>query len=68
MAGSGPIYQLCTAYGVPTAQFGVGWANSRNHAPNESIKVSDFLTGIKAVGRLFHIFATLDVKGATATQ
>ena len=54
--GSGPMYQLCG--GIPAVSLGVGWAGSRAHAPNESIKVADFVAGIKVLGRLFHSLAS----------
>ncbi len=57
MAGSGPMYQLCQAYGIPAVSTGVGWARSRNHAPNESVRVADFIEGIKVMGRVYGAFA-----------
>jgi len=57
MAGSGPMYQLCQAYGIPAISTGVGWAHSRNHAPNESVRVADFIQGIKVMGRVYGAFA-----------
>jgi acetylornithine deacetylase/succinyl-diaminopimelate desuccinylase-like protein len=55
--GSGPMYQLCQAYGIPAASFGVGWAHSRVHAPNENVRVADFVEGIKVMGRVLHRFS-----------
>jgi acetylornithine deacetylase/succinyl-diaminopimelate desuccinylase-like protein len=57
MAGSGPMYQLCQAYGIPAVSIGIGWTESRVHAPNESIRVADFIEGIKVMGRLYRMFA-----------
>lgn len=57
MAGSGPMYQLCQAYGIPAVSTGVGWAHSRNHAPNENIRIADFVEGIKVMGRVYGRFA-----------
>ena len=54
--GSGPMYELCQAHGVPAANFGCGWSGSHVHAPNENIRVSDFVEGIKAFGRLIEAF------------
>ncbi|MHB8625685.1 MAG: M20/M25/M40 family metallo-hydrolase [Aggregatilineales bacterium] len=53
---SGPMYELCQAHGVPAANFGCGWSGSRVHAPNENIRISDFIEGIKAFGRLLAVF------------
>lgn len=57
MAGSGPMYQLCQAYGIPAVSTGVGWAHSRNHAPNESVRLADYIQGIKVMGRIYGTFA-----------
>lgn len=59
MSGSGPMYPLCQAFGIPAASFGVGHAASHVHAPNENIVVDDFVSGIKAVGRLLAYTARL---------
>ncbi|MGC8781023.1 MAG: M20/M25/M40 family metallo-hydrolase [Anaerolineae bacterium] len=61
MAGSGPMYQLCQAYGIPAVSTGVGWARSRNHAPNESIRLADFIEGIKVMGRVYGQFAAASI-------
>lgn len=45
--GSGPMYDLCQRYGIPAVSIGVGNENSRNHAPNENIRLHDFYEGIK---------------------
>jgi acetylornithine deacetylase/succinyl-diaminopimelate desuccinylase-like protein len=54
--GSGPMYELCQAHGVPAANFGCGWSGSHVHAPNENVRVVDFIEGIKAFGRLIEAF------------
>lgn len=57
-AGSGPMWELCGRHGVPVASAGVGWHDSHAHAPNESIRISDFVEGIKIMGRLLERFAS----------
>jgi acetylornithine deacetylase/succinyl-diaminopimelate desuccinylase-like protein len=42
MAGSGPMYPLCQALGIPAVGAGCGWHDSRAHAPNESIRLADY--------------------------
>lgn len=54
--GSGPMYQLCQQFGIPTIGFGVGNGDSRKHAPNENILVSDYIYGIKMVAAVIHEF------------
>lgn len=56
MAGSGPMAQVCDALRIPVVGFGSGNAGSANHAPNENIKVSDYLDHIRAFARFVHIF------------
>jgi acetylornithine deacetylase/succinyl-diaminopimelate desuccinylase-like protein len=59
MAGTGPMYELCQRWGVPAAGAGTGWAGSRNHSPNENIRLDDLVQGIK------HIALTMDEFSAT---
>lgn len=55
--GSGPMYQLCQAYGIPAVSFGVGWWGSHVHAADENIRVADYLAGIKVMGRMIGMYA-----------
>lgn len=58
LAGSGPMYHLTTALGIPVASgVGVSHAQSRIHAPNENIKIADYIQGIKYIGELIERFA-----------
>ncbi|MFW6115551.1 MAG: M20/M25/M40 family metallo-hydrolase [Chloroflexota bacterium] len=44
MAGTGPVHQLCGRFGIPMATAaGVGYAGSRGHAPDEHIRIDDFV-------------------------
>lgn len=48
MAGTGPMYQLCGQFGVPMATAaGVSYAGSGAHAPNEHIRIDDFVVVTK---------------------
>jgi acetylornithine deacetylase/succinyl-diaminopimelate desuccinylase-like protein len=48
MAGTGPVHQLCGQFGVPIATAaGVGYAGSRGHAPDEHIRIADFVVATK---------------------
>ena len=58
--GSGPMWELCGRNGVPVASAGVSWQDSHVHAPNESIRIADFVEGIKVIGRLLEQFARDD--------
>lgn len=58
MAGSGPMYHLSMALGIPAVSgMGVSHAQSRIHAPNENIKIADYIQGIKYIGELIERFA-----------
>ncbi len=57
MVGSGPMAQVCDALRIPVVGFGSGHAGSANHAPNENIKIADYLDHIRAFGRFLHAFA-----------
>lgn len=58
MAGSGPMYHFIKTLGIPVASgMGVGHAQSRIHAPNENIKIADYIQGIKYIGELIERFA-----------
>lgn len=48
MAGTGPVHQLCGRFGVPVATAaGVAYAGSRGHAPDEHIRIEDFVVVTK---------------------
>jgi len=56
MAGTGPVHLLCNQFGVPIATAGVGYADSRSHAPNENIRISDFVEHIRFIVTLLDQF------------
>jgi acetylornithine deacetylase/succinyl-diaminopimelate desuccinylase-like protein len=59
MAGSGPMYPLSAALGIPAVSgLGVGHAQSRIHAPNENIRLEDYFQCIKFTGEFIRIFAS----------
>jgi acetylornithine deacetylase/succinyl-diaminopimelate desuccinylase-like protein len=55
-AGSGPRYTLCGELGIPSAGAGTGYYDSKNHAPNENIRVADFIEGVKHIAVLLDEF------------
>jgi acetylornithine deacetylase/succinyl-diaminopimelate desuccinylase-like protein len=42
--------------GIPTIGAGVGYYDSREHAPNENIRVDDFLLGVEHIARVIEGF------------
>ncbi len=58
---SGPVGAVCGVNQPPTpiVSFGVGYAGSNPHGPDENIRVEDFLHGVKYFGRVVHRLAQL---------
>ncbi|MFB3052285.1 MAG: M20/M25/M40 family metallo-hydrolase, partial [Dehalococcoidia bacterium] len=52
MAGTGPLYPFVATLGLPTADIGIGYPDTRIHAPDENIRIEDFQNGTKAVAAL----------------
>jgi acetylornithine deacetylase/succinyl-diaminopimelate desuccinylase-like protein len=56
-AGSGPMYPLTTALGIPTVMAGITHPGSRAHAPDENIRLDDYFEGIHFIRQLIETFA-----------
>ncbi|HEX4834857.1 MAG TPA: M20/M25/M40 family metallo-hydrolase [bacterium] len=54
--GTGPMHILAAANGAPAVSTGVGYAQSNNHAPNENIRIADYIDGIKHIAMIVHLF------------
>ena len=56
---SGPVGAICGANTPPTpvVSFGISYAGSNPHGPNENIRLDDFIQGIKYFGRVIHHLA-----------
>lgn len=58
MAGAGPMYLFSEVLGIPTTSgVGVTHALCGMHAPNENIRIADYIQGIKYIGELIDRFA-----------
>ena len=53
---SGPVGAVCGASSpsTPVASFGISYAGSNPHGPDENIRLDDFLQSIKFIGRVIH--------------
>lgn len=60
MAGTGPLYPFVKTLGLPTADIGIGYPESRIHAPDESIRLADFLRGAKHIAAVLERFAAAE--------
>ncbi len=58
MSGSGPMYYFTDTLGLPTAGIGVDYLGSRAHAPDENIRLADFILGTKHVAALLERMAS----------
>ena len=56
---SGPVGAVCGVCDppMPVASFGVSYAGSNPHGPDEHIRLDDFLQSIKFIGRVIHRLA-----------
>jgi acetylornithine deacetylase/succinyl-diaminopimelate desuccinylase-like protein len=58
MAGTGPLYPFIKTLALPTADCGIGYPESRIHAPDENIRLADFLHGAKHIAAVLERLAT----------
>ena len=65
---SGPVGAVCGASdpSAPVASFGISYAGSNPHGPDEHIRVDDFLQSIKYIGRVIHRLGEGKTKGRTS--
>lgn len=57
MAGTGPMYPLCQAFGTPaTSGAGCGYHGTQVHAPNENIRLADYWLAMQWMGHLLAEF------------
>jgi acetylornithine deacetylase/succinyl-diaminopimelate desuccinylase-like protein len=58
--GSSPEYAFAVPLGnIPIIDAGVGYFNGRGHAPNENMRLADFLNGSIYLARILNEFASL---------
>ncbi|TCD45974.1 M20/M25/M40 family metallo-hydrolase [Streptococcus sp. X16XC17] len=50
--GTGPMHTVFHALGVPIAGFGMGNANSRDHAGDENVRIADYVSHIELIEEL----------------
>jgi acetylornithine deacetylase/succinyl-diaminopimelate desuccinylase-like protein len=58
MAGTGPLYPFVNTLALPTTDCGIGYPESRIHAPDENIRLADFASGAKHIAAVLDLFAT----------
>jgi len=67
---SGPVGAVCGVASPPTpvASFGISYAGSNPHGPDENIRVDDFLQSIKFIGRVIHKLGETKTKNSGITK
>jgi acetylornithine deacetylase/succinyl-diaminopimelate desuccinylase-like protein len=60
IGGSGPLHPFIHVLGLPVVTSGCGHPQSRVHAPNENIRIPDFINGIRHSARILYRFANMD--------
>jgi acetylornithine deacetylase/succinyl-diaminopimelate desuccinylase-like protein len=58
---SGPVGAVCGVQQPPTpvVSFGISYAGSNPHGPDENIRLADFVQGVKYFGRVIHSLAQI---------
>lgn len=57
--GSSPVYAFSKPLGIPVVTAGVGYAGNRTHAPDEHVRLADFLNAARHIARILDGFAGL---------
>jgi acetylornithine deacetylase/succinyl-diaminopimelate desuccinylase-like protein len=58
--GSSPAYAFSGPLGgIPVVHAGIGYPNSNGHAPNENMRIKDFINGARHIARMLDGFADL---------
>ena len=57
--GSSPRYAFAGPLGIPIVTAGVGYPGTRAHAPDEHVRLADFLNGARHIARILDGFAEL---------
>jgi acetylornithine deacetylase/succinyl-diaminopimelate desuccinylase-like protein len=67
---SGPVGAVCGAASpsTPVASFGISYAGSNPHGPDENIRVDDFLQSIKFIGRIIHRLGESKVRNSAIVK
>jgi acetylornithine deacetylase/succinyl-diaminopimelate desuccinylase-like protein len=67
---SGPVGAVCGVGTPPTpvASFGISYAGSNPHGPDENVRLDDFLQSIKFIGRVIHSLGAAKTKTSGITR
>ncbi len=54
--GTGPVWAVAIGHGTPLISFGCSYPGANIHAPNENLRIKDYVDGIKMMGRFIGEF------------
>jgi acetylornithine deacetylase/succinyl-diaminopimelate desuccinylase-like protein len=57
MTGTGPMHIVCGPFDMPAVGTGIGYAKGNSHGPNENIRISDYIQGIKHIALILERYA-----------
>ncbi|HUE75326.1 MAG TPA: M20/M25/M40 family metallo-hydrolase [Chloroflexota bacterium] len=60
VGGSGPMYPFVKYLNVPIATPGIGYMDTRAHAPDENIRLDDFVRGTQHMARILARFGSMN--------
>jgi acetylornithine deacetylase/succinyl-diaminopimelate desuccinylase-like protein len=55
-AGTGPVWPVAIAHGTPLVSFGAAYPGTNLHAPNENLRLDDYFTAVRMMGRFMAAF------------
>jgi acetylornithine deacetylase/succinyl-diaminopimelate desuccinylase-like protein len=58
--GSSPAYAFAGPLGIPVVTAGVGYGKNQTHAPDEHVRLQDFLNAAKHISRIINGFGGLE--------
>jgi acetylornithine deacetylase/succinyl-diaminopimelate desuccinylase-like protein len=56
MAATGPMDVVCARFGTPAVGAGIGYPGTNVHAPNENIRIRDYVEGIKHIALILEMY------------
>lgn len=59
MAATGPMDVVCAQFGTPAVGAGIGYPGTNVHAPNENIRVRDYVEGIKHISLILEMYGRI---------
>lgn len=67
---SGPVGTVCgvASPSIPVASFGIGYAGSNPHGPDEHIRLDDLMQSIKFIGRVIHRLGEGKIKTSSSAR